>query len=99
MKMSRDHVSRIIRAITGHDFRKKHEGLISNSNDTNCRFCNASTESSSHIVFDCPRLLQKRSHYFKRPLGLSITPDWEPKQLAAFLLDPTISGMEAHTRE
>ena len=97
MKMSREHVSRIVRAITGHDFRRKHEGLVKNGGDTNCRFCREETESSSHIIIDCPRLALKRSHYFKRPLGLSITPDWEPKQLAAFLLDPTISEMEAPT--
>ena len=28
MKMSRDHLSRLVRAITGHDFRRKHEGLV-----------------------------------------------------------------------
>ena len=99
MRMNRDNVSRMTRAITGHDFRRKHEGLVNNSNDTACRFCNGQVESSSHIISDCPRLAWKRSHYFKRPLGLDVTPDWEPKQLAAFLSDPLISEMEAPVRE
>ena len=97
--MSRDHLSRVVRAITGHDFRRKHEGLVNATQDTLCRFCEKETESSHHIVDNCPRLSQKRSFYFDRPLGLSITPDWEPKQLAAFLSDPTISEMEAPVRE
>ena len=99
MKLSRAHLSRMVRAITGHDFRKKHEGLVTGTQDTKCRFCSEQTESSYHIIAECPRLMQKRSLHFNRPLGLSITPNWEPKQLAAFLSDPTISEMEAPVRE
>ena len=99
MGMSRENVSRIVRAVTGHDFRRKHEGLVKASQNTLCRFCEEKAESSSHIILDCPRLASKRTHYFNRPLGLSITPNWEPKHLAAFLSDPIISEMEAPTRE
>ena len=97
-KMSRENISRVIRAITGHDFRRKHEALVTGSTDTQCRFCEDAVESSAHIINDCPRLAGKRLHYLNRPLGRSVTPDWEPQQLAAFLSDPIISEMEAPVR-
>ena len=75
ISMSREHISRMMLSITGHDFRRKHEGLVNNMTDTQCRFCHEATESSSHIINECPRLSDKRFHYLDRPLGLSITPD------------------------
>ena len=97
--MSRSNISNALRAITGHDFRKRHQGIVSNLTDIMCRFCGEKEESSAHVIDDCQRLTALRSHYFSKPLGCSILPHWEPEQLAAFLSDPIISGMEAPCRE
>ena len=98
-KLSRENLSRVTRAITGHDFRRRHESLVTGNNLGLCRFCEQSEESSEHIVNHCPRLAWKRMAIFKTQLGSPINPGWQPKQLAAYLSDPSISEMETPTRE
>ena len=84
----------MIRAISGHDFRKRHEGLVQGIVPSNCRFCGDEEETSSHVINNCPRLSKKRMDYFRTPMGTEVTPNWKPEQLAAFLSDPIISEME-----
>ena len=93
-KLDRTNIGRMIRAITGHDFRKRHEGLVRGVEASNCRFCEREEETSSHIINDCPRLAEKRMDTFKTSMGSKVTPNWKPEQLAAFLSDPSISEME-----
>ena len=93
-QMDRMNISRVIRALTGHDFRKRHEGLVRGVEASNCRFCWQEEETSSHIINDCPRLAEMRMDKFKTSLGSKVTPTWQPEQLAAFLSDPSISEME-----
>ena len=93
-EMNRENIGNIIRAITGHDFRKRHEGLVRGVEASNCRFCHNEEETSSHIIDSCPRLAEKRMEIFKTSMGSKVTPTWQPEQLAAFLSDPTISEME-----
>ena len=96
---NRTTLSRLVRGITGHDFRRRHEGLIEGVSRGNCRFCEEEEESSDHIINHCPRLTVLRSDTFGTLRGFPVTPNWQPEQLAAFLSDPTISGMEAPERE
>ena len=93
--LSRDKIGKVIRATTGHDFRKRHEGLIQGIIPSNCRFCGTNEETSAHIINECPRLAKIRMDHFRTPMGAEVTPTWQPEQLAAFLSDPTISEMEA----
>ena len=93
-EMNRINIGNVIRAITGHDFRKRHEGLVRGVEASNCRFCHENEETSAHIINDCPRLADKRMAIFKTSMGSKVTPTWQPEQLAAFLSDPTISEME-----
>lgn len=97
--LSRDKLSKTVRALTGHDFRRRHESIIKGNGEKTCRFCLQEEESSDHIVNRCPRLMWKRMEIFRIPLGSATTPHWRPKQLAAFLSDPTISEMETPDRE
>ena len=94
-KMNRNQIGQMIRALTGHDFRKRHEGLVRGIPVSNCRFCHTEEETSSHIINSCPRLTEKRMECFRIPYGSEVNPTWQPEQLAAFLSDPTISEMEA----
>ena len=93
-KMNRTTIGSVIRAITGHDFRKRHEGLVRGVPASNCRFCLKEEETSAHIINNCPRLAQKRMECFRTSFGSEVTPTWQPEQLAVFLSDPTISEME-----
>ena len=89
----------MVRALTGHDFRRRHEGLVKGVPTGNCRFCHTADESSDHIINHCPRLAEKRMDIFRTPMGTAVIPTWKPEQLAAFLSDPSISEMEAPDRE
>ena len=95
VKMDRETLGKLIRAISGHDFRKRHEGLVKGIAVSNCRFCDNEEESSHHIINRCPRLAEKRMEHFRTPMGTEVNPNWQPEQLAAFLSYPTISEMEA----
>ena len=96
-KMNRKDISNMVRAITGHDFRRRHQALMEGGGTTECRLCGEEEETSSHLVDRCPRLAGKRMDVFGTPLGSAVTPIWKPEQLAAFLSDPLISEMEAST--
>ena len=93
-KLSRDNLSMAIRAITGHDFRRRHESIVQGFNLGNCRLCQQGEESADHLVNKCPTLIWKRMESFASPLGSQVTPHWQPKQLVAFLSDPSISELE-----
>ena len=97
--MNRADLSRMIRAILGHDFRRRHKGLVEGVTRGNCTFWEEAEESSDHIINHCPRLAVRRANAFGMIYGLPAPPCWEPEQLAAFLLDQTISEMEAPERE
>ena len=96
-KMNRTNISNMVRAITGHDFRRRHQALMEGGGITTCRLCNEGEESSSLLVDSCPRLQGKRMDIFGTPPGSAVSPIWKPEQLAAFLSDPLISEMEAST--
>ena len=96
-KMNRKDISNMVRAITGHDFRRRHQALMEGGGITTCRLCNEGEESSSHLVDYCPRLQGKRMEVFGTLPGSAVSPIWKPEQLAAFLSDPLISEMEAST--
>ena len=97
--LSRNNLSMAIRAITGHDFRRRHEGIVQGHPIGNCRLCQAGEESADHLVNRCPALTWKRMEVFAAPLGSQVTPKWQAKQLVAFLADPTISDLELPERE
>ena len=96
-KMDRKDISNMVRAITGHDFRRRHQALMEGEGVSACRLCGEEEESSSHLVDGCPRLAGKRMEVFGTPPGSAVSPIWNPEQLAAFLSDPLISEMEAST--
>ena len=98
-KLTRENLSKAIRAITGHDFRRRHESLVSGVNLGNCRFCDQQEESSFHVVNQCPRLAWKRMEIFKTQLGATSNPGWQVRQLVAFLSYPSISEMETPSGE
>ena len=98
-KMNRKNVSNMVRAITGHDFRRRHQTLMEGEGNNMCRLCGEEEESSSHLVDRCPRLQAKRMEVFGTPPGSAVSPIWKPEQLAAFLSDPLISEMEASNGE
>ena len=92
-KLSKDNLGKVIRAITGHDFRKRHTSILEKTNDNICRFCQTDTETPSHIILHCPTLTHQRAQAFKSYTA-DIRQIWAAKELAAFLSAPTIAEME-----
>ena len=94
VKLSKEAISRTIRALTGHDHRKRHNGLVDKEMEGKCRFCDLELETASHIILHCPKLLQARSQIFLSYDAESIVQSWEAKQMAAFLTVEHIAAME-----
>ena len=91
IKKPRNIFSRLVQFITGHNFARRHQGLVDKTSHGMCRLCSEEEETSSHLINNCKRLYLQRRHYFDIPTGDFITPDWSVSQLAAFIQDPLIS--------
>ena len=94
VKLSKEAISKTVRALTGHDHRKRHAGLVSGDEDRFCRFCKGETETASHIILYCPRLVQLRAQIFLSYDAELIVQSWEAKQMASFLTVEHIAAME-----
>ena len=93
-KLSKSHIRSVIRAVTGHGHRGRHEAILNKLTEPPCRFCHEGVETPSHIVLECPRFNQHRAQTFQTFTG-NIILSWTAEQLAFFLSEPSISGMEA----
>ena len=58
---SRTRLSWLVQLLTGHNFMKRHESLVNEDDDSQCRFCLEDDESTYHIMVECPALEQARS--------------------------------------
>ena len=92
-KQSKTNIGTLVRALTGHDFRKRHTNITDEIGDETCRFCKNEAESPAHIITECPSLLHHRARTFN-----SYTADvcqiWTAKTLVEFLSAPSIAEME-----
>ena len=65
IKYSKNNISTLIRAVTGHSFMKRHQNeVINGDNDTLCRLCMEEVETPHHIITECPVLLHRRKDNF-----------------------------------
>ena len=94
VKLHKNTIDLVVRAITGHDHRNRHTALLLGTGTEKCRFCNLEPETPSHIILTCPRLTQLRTATFKTPLANSIVQSWEVSQLTTFLTVEHIAAME-----
>ena len=46
--------------LTGHNYLNKHKQLLGETASAKCRLCNGESESSEHILCDCPALGRER---------------------------------------
>ena len=95
IKLPKNSVSILVRALSGHDHRNRHNTLIESGKDEGiCRLCRQEVETSSHIILECPRLLQVRIDNFKTHDADTIVRTWEVEQMASFLSVSHIAEME-----
>ena len=93
VNLSKRQIGPVVRALTGHDFRGRHQAILDKTLTPACRFCKMGEETPSHVILYCPRLMNLRAQCFLTHTG-QIIQSWTPLQMASFLLEPTISSME-----
>ena len=91
--LPKDQLSITVRAITGHDFRRRHNALVNSEGENQCRLCLEAEETPSHIILECPSLTHLRASTFKSYLA-DIRHNWKAKSLAHFLSAPSIADLE-----
>lgn len=99
----RNRFSRLVRGLTGHDFRRRHSHILDPDVEPNptCRFCqNSELETVEHLITTCPRFTERRVHHLNDLRLLfgqdrtHIDKSWTLQQIASFLLDDSMSSME-----
>ena len=94
-KGSRIEVGRLVQFITGHCNLRKHQNLINNEVNPNCRLCNLDLETPWHLVTVCPGLLNARENLFQGQILHSL--EWTPQLLLRFCKVPKLWTMlEGH---
>ena len=65
--LSKQNLHVVTRLLTGHNTMNGHLHKIGLHNDGLCRYCNLDSETSEHILMDCPALASKRHSYLGKP--------------------------------
>ena len=94
VSLTKTQIGPVVRALTGHDFRKRHQSLLDNTTDNQCRLCKIELETPSHIINNCPTLLHLRAQVFNSYIA-DISQVWTAKAVSRFLSAPHIAEMEA----
>ena len=82
-----------VRALSGHDFRRRHTSLVDKHDDALCRFCKKELETPSHIILQCPMLIHHRALTF-HSYTADISQIWTADTLVDFLSAQHIAEME-----
>ena len=94
-KLSRDNCAQMIRWITGHNFLRRHQGLVDEEAALLCHICQEDEETSSHIIMECPGLSHLRQDYLGQPLhSTELDEKWKVFDLNNFLNHPLILILE-----
>ena len=86
-------ISLVVRALSGHDHRTRHNSILEGSVPPSCRLCYTQEETPSHIILTCPALNHHRAYAFQSYTA-DIVRTWSVKQMTDFLSAPSIADME-----
>ena len=96
MSLSKNKIGQVVRALTGHDFRKRHNNIGNKDADKACSMCGEQEETPEHIIAFCPRLTQIRQNIFQEQTA-DIFQLWTVNKMTEFLSNPLILEMEQQT--
>ena len=71
---TREELKRLTAIVTGHGSVKYHLMKMGISQDDICRFCGETSETSEHLIFDCPRFYHRRVDIFRSHTPRDILP-------------------------
>ena len=91
--LSKEQIGQVVRALTGHFFRRRHNALVNNDDNNLCSMCQEAEETPSHLILDCSSITHLRAYTFRSYLA-DIRQHWRAKDLVAFLSAPLIAEME-----
>ena len=94
-KLKRNAISPLVRALSGHDFRNRHNTVIENRDFGKCRLCQEGEENLDHFITECDYLELTRLNNFGYHVELKeIQEEWGVSQMVKFISDPIISALE-----
>ena len=93
-KLHKNSIGPVVRALTGHDHRNRHNKLLEGEDNGLCRLCQTELETPSHIILYCPRLQQTRIDKLKHYDADTIVQSWDVEELTSFLTVEHIAAME-----
>jgi len=65
LNLSREHVSRLVKIITGHNLLSYFQHKANPQVDPQCRLCQEQAETFAHFITDCPVLRERRIDFFQ----------------------------------
>ena len=90
--LRRRQISWVVQLITGHNFMKRHESLVNENDDNECRLCMEDEETSFHIMAECPALARVRMEILGRPfLGTPL--QWSTMKVVSFVREASIDSL------
>ena len=92
LNQGRRGVSWLVQLITGHNFMKRHESLVNSDEDNECRLCLEDTETSFHVMAECPALARERLEVFGTPFQ-STPLRWSTRQVVSFVRETSINSL------
>ncbi len=91
LSLDRETISVVVQMLTGHNYLRRHNVIVGDAEDDQCRLCMEDEESSFHIIAECPALATARrttfgTHCLVQPL------EWS-HQVLMFLRGQTIGHL------
>lgn len=94
-KGNRKFLSGMVQLITGHNYLKRHEALVNDTEELEaalCRLCQEDEETSFHLVARCPALITARTQQFL-DWKLDEPFQWQVKTVLHFLRDSQLESL------
>ena len=93
LKAGRRKLSGLVQIITGHNFLRRHEALVRETGEAECRLCLEDEETSFHIVAECPALAEPRLRVFGTLCLDAQALQWSSREIASFIREASISSL------
>jgi ribonuclease HI len=89
LDLDRDNISMMTQLITGHNFLKRHSGLVNKDPDKECRFCCEEEETTFHVIAECPAFARIRLSTLGS-VALSAPLTWSVESVLSFLRETSV---------
>ena len=92
LNLGRKTLSWVVQLITGHNFMRRHESLVLENDENECRLCLEDEETTLHIMAECPALARVRAQIFGTTFQ-STPLLWSTKEIVSFVREASIGSL------